>query len=208
MPSTADVAVMLDGTSYITLEGLTIAHARTIGVSATNVSEVVIRNSTIWGCGAKGVVIDDAQGSGLVGCHIFSTGCGGAIVSGGNFTTLKPGNNYALKNRIHDMANYKRSYQPGLLWAGVNNSYSWNHISDGPHNCILGGGNQVTGNDATSFFFFCSAITNIGLVRGQGPTTCSSSMCWNAVRLSLQVRFASVHHNYSTLSSCAPCCES
>ena len=196
--SVADVAVMLDGTSHITLEGLTIAHARTIGVSATNVSEVVIRNSTIWGCGAKGVVIDDAQDSGMVGCHIFSTGCGGAVVSGGNFTTLKPGNNYALNNRIHDMANYKRSYQPGLLWAGVNNSYSWNHISDGPHNCILGGGNQVRGNEADLLSFAVFTHSG-GLARGQGPTTCSSSMCWNAVRLSLQVRLACVHRNRTAL---------
>eukprot|EP01052_Picozoa_sp_SAG31_P026426 SAG31_NODE_2393_length_5793_cov_18.326484_6_plen_465_part_00 len=150
--SASDVAVTLDGVSYVSLEGVKIAHAKTVGVMATNVTNVVVKNCTIWGCGAKGVVIDDAKSSGLVDSHIFATGCGGAVVSGGNFTTLEPGLNFARGNSIHDVSNYKRSYQPGLLWAGVNNTYKWNHISEGPHNCILGGGNQGPG--ANNLFEF------------------------------------------------------
>ena len=141
----SDVAVRLDGVSHVTLEGLTIAHAKTIGVSAIGVSHVVVSNCTVWGIGAKGVVLDDATHSALSGSHIYDTGCGGAVVSGGDFMTLQPGHNVASGNEIHDVCNYKRSYQPGLLWAGVGNTYSHNHLHNLPHNCILGGGNQGPG---------------------------------------------------------------
>ena len=39
---------------------------------------------------------------------------------------------------------WKRTYQPSIFWGGVNNEYRDNHLSDGPHNCFLGGGNEDT----------------------------------------------------------------
>ena len=33
----------------------------------------------------------------------------------------------------------------GIHWAGVNNTYSHNTLSDAPHNCMLGGGNEGDG---------------------------------------------------------------
>ena len=63
------------------------------------------------------------------------TGCIGVTLDGGYIPTLEPGLNFALRNRIHHMANFKRTYQPGLHWSGVNNTMSHNYISDGPHNC-------------------------------------------------------------------------
>ena len=128
-------------------------------------------NCTVWGIGAKGVVLDDATHSALSDSHIYDTGCGGAVVSGGDFVTLQPGHNVASGNEIHDVCNYKRSYQPGLLWAGVGNTYRHNylHVSAAtaglglprptidrcckqslPHNCILGGGNQGPGANNVS----------------------------------------------------------
>ena len=39
---------------------------------------------------------------------------------------------------------WERTSQPAILWAGVGNTYSFNHIHDAPHNGILGGGNEAT----------------------------------------------------------------
>lgn len=47
-------------------------------------------------------------------------------------------------NEIHHYAQWVRTYQPAILWAGVGNTYSFNHIHDAPHNGILGGGNEAT----------------------------------------------------------------
>jgi hypothetical protein len=69
--------------------------------------------------GANGVVIDDAKRSGITDSHVYDVGCIGVTLSGGNITTLEPGLNWAVGNRIHHMANYKRTYQPGLHWSGT-----------------------------------------------------------------------------------------
>ena len=41
------------------------------------------------------------------------------------------------------MAQYKRTYQAGIHWAGVSNNWTHNIVTDGAHNCFLGGGNEA-----------------------------------------------------------------
>ena len=120
--SVADNAVTLDGTSHVTLHGVTVAHAKDTGVSAKAVSNVVVSNCTVFGHGANGVTIDNATKSGIVDSHVYDVGCIGVTLDGGYIPTLEPGLNFALRNRIHHMANFKRTYQPGLHWSGVNNT--------------------------------------------------------------------------------------
>lgn len=175
-------AVNIDGSRHVSLHGIVVAHAKGTGVSAVNVSDVVISNCTVFGHGANGVVIDNAKRSGIVDSHVYDVGCIGITLAGGNITTLEPGLNYALRNRIHHMANFKRTYQPGLHWSGVNNTMSHNYISDGPHNCILGGGNEGPGvnclfeyntldkcsyeSSDTGAFYTCGQMANAFVNRG------------------------------------------
>jgi hypothetical protein len=42
------------------------------------------------------------------------------------------------------MALHKRTYNPGIWWNGVGNNYSYNNVTNFPHNCFLGGGNAGT----------------------------------------------------------------
>ena len=74
------------------------------------------------------------------------------IVHGGNATQLLAGNMFATNNSIKDFAQYKRTYMSGIHWAGVNNTYSHNTITDAPHNCMLGGGNEGDGVDCVFEF--------------------------------------------------------
>lgn len=140
--SDASVGVKLDGASHLTLDSVTVRHAKGTGISAVGVTSVSVTNCTVHGIGGDGVTIFQAWRSGISGSRIFDVGCTGVHVTGGNFTTLEPGLNWADGNRIYNMSRYKRTQQPGLQWAGVNNTYSRNYISDGPHNCVLGGGGQ------------------------------------------------------------------
>ena len=62
--------------------------------------------------------------------------------------SLTRGENVVIQNEIHHYAQWIRTYQPAIRWAGVGNTYSSNHIHDAPHNGILGGGNEaVCSND-------------------------------------------------------------
>ena len=110
--SVGDIGVMLDGVSHVTLEGISVAHSKATGISARRVSDVLLSNCTVYGHGANGVTIDDALRSGIVDSHVYDVGCIGVTLSGGNHTSLEPGLNFALRNRIHHMANFKRTYQP------------------------------------------------------------------------------------------------
>merc|ERR1712228_42664 len=67
----------------------------------------------------------------------------GVSVVGGNYLTLESGQNVVEGNNIFSFAQWKRTYMPGLFWGGVGNLYSSNNISFGPHNGILGGGNEI-----------------------------------------------------------------
>jgi hypothetical protein len=48
----------------------------------------------------------------------------------------------AFLSGIHFLTGWHCKFRPNT--EGVNNTMSYNYISDGPHNCILGGGNEGT----------------------------------------------------------------
>jgi len=55
-----------------------------------------------------------------------------------------------IGNQVYSFARWKRSYQAGIHWAGVGNTYSYNTVTDGPHNCFLGGGNEADANSTVA----------------------------------------------------------
>ncbi len=61
----------------------------------------------------------------------------------GDLLTLTPGHCSVTGNTVTRMAQYKRTYQSGIHWGGVDNTFSANTVTDSPHNCFLGGGNEV-----------------------------------------------------------------
>ena len=83
-----------------------------------------------------------AMGCGI--SKVFGVGATGIAAKGGLHLSLTRGNNQVIHNEIHHYAQWYRTYQPAILWAGVGNVYSFNHIHDAPHNGILGGGNEAT----------------------------------------------------------------
>jgi len=80
------------------------------------------------------VVIGDH--SGVSDCKVYSVGCSGIRVSGGDAHTLTHGHSFATGNSVRDIALHKRTYQPGIFWNGVGNNYSFNNITNSPHNCV------------------------------------------------------------------------
>ena len=54
--------------------------------------------------------------------------------------TLTRGDNLLSECRIRDWSRWKRTYQPGISWAGVGNNFTYNHLYNAPHAGILGGG--------------------------------------------------------------------
>ena len=62
-----------------------------------------------------------------------STGCGGVRAHGGDGLSLARGNLNVSGNAVRRHGQWKRTYQPGIHFGGVGNTYSRNRVSDGAH---------------------------------------------------------------------------
>ena len=154
--------ITIAGTQHVHIVGLEIAHCKGTGIEAGHtvqqpggnaqlpggVSNVTVDSVTIHSIGGTGV---DMRGhsSGIRNSDLHDIGCRAAVIHGGNATLLQPGNMFATNNTISMFAQYKRTYMPGIHWAGVANEYTHNTISDAPHNGMLGGGNEGTFKSAS-----------------------------------------------------------
>eukprot|EP01052_Picozoa_sp_SAG31_P017645 SAG31_NODE_1216_length_9328_cov_12.252465_7_plen_320_part_00 len=135
-------ALDLRGARHITITGLQILHARGSGVLAMDVNGVVIQNCTIAGHALDGITMVGTD-SAVLDSVVHDCGCAGIRAHGGNDRTLSPGNLRILRNDVTNVAQWKRTYSPGIHWGGVNNTYSHNTVHNLPHNGFLGGGNEV-----------------------------------------------------------------
>jgi hypothetical protein len=93
----------ITGTSFITIEGITVQNCRGVGIEALGVSDVTVRAVTVRMIGGTGIEIRGLR-SGLRDSTLHDIGCRASIVHGGNATLLIPGNMFAINNTIHDFA--------------------------------------------------------------------------------------------------------
>jgi hypothetical protein len=141
--SVAPFVLQLRDTSHITLSGLHIAHARGTGILGSNLSHVSIRDCVSELHGEDGIRLDRSRDSSITDSSVANVGCVGVALSGGNTTTLEPGNLLMEGCKISNFSQWKRTYRPGLAWAGVANTFRSNVIENGPHSCVLGGGGET-----------------------------------------------------------------
>ena len=119
------------------------------------------------------------NGIDIVGTNIYLSnndisyvGCMGLSIQGGDYKTLTSSNNKISYNTIYSFARWKRTYQSGLFWNGVGNIFSFNNVTFGPHNGILGGGNEILGIESTHPFGGCTNIFEYNYI---GNTTFETS---------------------------------
>ncbi len=135
--------VALKGTSYVTLQSLTIEGCRGDAVAITGGSHNLIAGCTLRNIGQVAVTIGGgATESGIQSCDISATGDGGIVLSGGDRKTLTPGNLFAVNNHIHHTGRLRRTYTPAISPHGVGCRVAHNRIHDLPHTAIQGGGND------------------------------------------------------------------
>ena len=141
---TVNTTAVLDlkGTKAVSVAGLVVEAGRGTCIDATSTTSAVLSDLTVRNCGTTGIEIE-GTGYTLEGSIVTSTGCVGIQASGGDVQSLTPGNNLVVGNTVTQFALWKRTYQAGLLWGGVGNTFRGNSLSGGPHNCALGGGNEI-----------------------------------------------------------------
>lgn len=95
--------------------------------------------------------------------HIHHIGGTAVTLTGGDKTTLAPGNNAVENSHIHDFAYYHKAYNPGVLLSGVGNRMSHNELHDAPHPGVLIFGNDhlVEHND---IYDVCKTFSDLGAI--------------------------------------------
>lgn len=134
--SSRNLLVLQNGTTHLTFQGISWQHTRsTVIASATGavVSDITIDSCTVANSGGGGISLIGYRNV-VKNTKIFNIASTGVSVKGGLHRSLTRGDNLVKGNEIHHYAQWYRTYQPGILWAGVGNTYSLNHIHDAPHN--------------------------------------------------------------------------
>ncbi|XP_062523158.1 uncharacterized protein LOC134197826 isoform X2 [Corticium candelabrum] len=131
------------GVSHVVIQNLNMYFSRSTAIEMHDVDSVQLSGFEVANHGATSVLLYGSN-SQVYNLVIAGNGCGGLHVSGGDQKLLTRGNNTVSGCNLSRWSRWKRTYQPGLSWGGVGNTYTKNEISNGPHSGILGGGNDCT----------------------------------------------------------------
>jgi len=126
----------------VTIERLTLEATRASAVEVRGGERVRLADLTIRNAGNHGIDVRGGLKHSVEGCQVFQTGDSGVVLEGGDRRTLTPAGHSAVNNHIHDVAEWSRTYQPGIRVSGVGHRVAHNLIHDAPHNAILLGGND------------------------------------------------------------------
>ena len=124
--------ISMTGTSYISIEGLTITNSDKRGVVMDDVDSCVLNNCSIVGFGDRALNIENAYDSGVRNSEVAYTRIECMLVDGGDIENLTPGNNFVSNNRIHDANTYKWHYSQSIRLRGVNTKLDHNEIYNMP----------------------------------------------------------------------------
>lgn len=121
-----------------------------VGILANNISSSTIRNVKVEFQSQNGILMTNSKDTALDSCSVTHTGCGAIRAHGGDAKTLTKGNLVVRDCNVTKFALYKRTYEAGIHFSGVSNMYTGNRITESPHNCILGGGNEADANSTAA----------------------------------------------------------
>ena len=144
--------IAINGASHLKFQDIHFELTRGDAVIMTGGTHDVISHSQFANIGNRAVTIEGGTENGVEDSEIRDTGDGGILLDGGDRKTLTPGGNFAVRNHIHDISRWQRTYSPAILMRGVGNRALGNTIDHAPHNAILVNGNDhlIESNDIHS----------------------------------------------------------
>lgn len=126
----------------VKFSGVTFELVRGTAVHVAGGERVRVENCVVRNVGDIGIAIDGGVGHQVDRCEVYQTGDAGITMAGGDRMTLTPGKHSVTNSSIHHIAEWSRTYQPGVRLTGVGLRVAHNVIHDSPHNGILLNGND------------------------------------------------------------------
>jgi len=127
--------ICIDDTVNVELSDLSVVDG-VVGISAVNVTGSLIENVAISLQSQNGIVMTQAKDATIRDVVVSDVGCGGIRAHGGDAISLTRGNVSVTNASITSFALWKRTYEAGIHWSGVGNTYRKNVVRNGPHNCL------------------------------------------------------------------------
>jgi hypothetical protein len=149
--SIAERLLVLEGTSHVRIENLTLERTRGDAIHVSGGTNVVVARSTIRWTGGRGIVFEGASASGIQESTITDTGEGGIVLSGGNRKMLTSSGLFADDNTILRFGRLGRTYKFAVQLDGVGVRVARNYMAQAPHSAIRFQGNdhQIALNEIT-----------------------------------------------------------
>lgn len=130
----------------VTISDMSVINGRHAGILAENgVVGLQLERLAVHAHGTHGIVLTDAAGGSIIDSQIYDVGCSGIRATAGVAERLEVGGLLVARNHVHHVAQWKRSYMPGIYWGGVGNVYQENVVEYHPHACFVGGGDFEDG---------------------------------------------------------------
>ena len=131
----------------VTITDISIINGRHAGILAPGAIGLHIARVSVHAHGTHGIVMTGALGGGVAQSEVYAVGCSGIRATAGVAETLVAGGLVVAHNHVHHVAQWKRSYMPGIYWGGVGNRFVGNIVEQHPHACFVGGGDFEDGVD-------------------------------------------------------------
>ncbi len=126
----------------ISIENVSVLGCRKSAFYFNKCKNVSVSGCKMYNVGAWGAILDWCTESQVSDCEVYNTGGGGIACSGGDRATLTSSKNRVMRNTIHNIAYWHRTYLAGIEINGVNVVVSENRIYDVPHFAIAFHGNE------------------------------------------------------------------
>ena len=157
-----DAMISLNGTSHVTIRGLTLECMRgaavVVGGGENNlVAGCVIRNA------GQGIILAGGFENGVAGCDIHGLHAMGLRMTGGDRPSLRPGKHFAVNNHIHSYALQLKTWQPGIKVEGVGHRVAHNHIHHAPQYAISYEGNDHV-FEYNDMHDLCLEMSDVGVI--------------------------------------------
>eukprot|EP00039_Didymoeca_costata_P020978 m.343007 g.343007 ORF g.343007 m.343007 type:complete len:652 (-) comp22208_c0_seq1:127-2082(-) len=138
----------LNNVSGMNFASMNYSFSTSAAINAFDIDGVTFSAVAVFGTGESGIYMTGLNGK-IEESVVFDTGCTGISLMGGDVDSHTPGKHMAIGNTVFGNAQRTRTYQPGIEWGGVGNYYAHNTVTDSPHNCFLGGGNEARAMECT-----------------------------------------------------------
>ena len=134
--------LLLDGTSFLSLDGLVLTSARNAGVRAINTTAVLIQNCILENFGSMAVNASGGSAFAIDGSVVRHAGNGAVYFYAGERATLTPARHSIRNSSVSYSNRYLYCYVPSVALADCGNTISDSELFGGPHQ-----GTFISGND-------------------------------------------------------------